>query len=234
MEEHHSNTQQQFLALVQGEIGFVSAQLLASSEGLGQWQAVRGVFEDDLDTALKVVFDLAHTDVDLRDEFFRYFWHQLPDGWLRGGFPSLRRHMDTDDLRVSAFRELKEEMGGLEFTGRKAFRRWLLQRLTWKAMNARRALMAERRRADLQAEGHPLERETGADREPDEILIRTEDERRIAKSIAELNEDEREILRMYALDLPRAEMAQEMQIKEPALRQKLRRALAKLRDEVRK
>ena len=234
MEEPHSTTQQQFLAQAQDEIGHATAELLASAEGLAKWQAVRGDFEDDLDAALKVVFDMAHTDVELRDEFFRYFWYQLPDGWLRGGFPSLKRHLDTDDLRVSAFRELKEELGGLEFVGRTAFRKWLLQRLTWKAMNARRALMAERRRADLQAEGHELEWEAGSDKEPSEILMRTEDERRIAKSIAALNEQEREILRMYALDISRTEMAEELQLKEPALRQKLRRALAKLRKEVKK
>ncbi len=137
---------------------------------------------------------------------------------------------DAQDAAQEAFIRAFDALG--RFDARRPFRPWLLRIATNAALNRLKALqrrqaMAERYGAKTVETQHPATIEAR--------VIGRERGRRVWDAIGRLKPDDQRLLFLrYFLDLSEAELAQTFDVAAGTIKSRLHRALAKLRDVIRK
>ena len=165
-------------------------------------------------------------DVGAYDELVRS--HQ--EAAFRAAYLVTRDVADAQDAAQEAFLRAYDALG--RFDARRPFRPWILRIATNMALNRlkasmRRQAMAERFGAET------VEREANPSIEA--RVLRRERGRRVQDAIRHLKPDDQSLLILrFFFDLSEAELAQTFDIAAGTIKSRLHRALAKLRDVIRK
>ncbi|HKZ83521.1 MAG TPA: sigma-70 family RNA polymerase sigma factor [Anaerolineae bacterium] len=165
-------------------------------------------------------------DVGAYDELVRS--HQ--EAAFRAAYLVTRDVADAQDAAQEAFIRAYDALG--RFDARRPFRPWILRIATNMALNRlkasmRRQAMAERFGAET------VEREANPSIEA--RVLRRERGRRVQDAIRHLKPDDQSLLILrFFFDLSEAELAQTFDIAAGTIKSRLHRALAKLRDVIRK
>ena len=165
-------------------------------------------------------------DVGAYDELVRA--HQ--EAAFRAAYLITRDVADAQDAAQEAFLRAYDALG--RFDARRPFRPWILRIATNMALNRlkasmRRQAMAERFGAET------VEREANPSIEA--RVLRRERGRRVQDAIRHLKPDDQSLLILrFFFDLSEAELAQTFDIAAGTIKSRLHRALAKLRDVIRK
>jgi RNA polymerase sigma factor (sigma-70 family) len=149
-------SQDEYQAFAARELGAASYRLLQTPFGLEALEKRKVPEREVSDVVLGVVFDALQrgesTDAELAEEFFKYLLpHAQSRSHGRVG-PSLRRHLESQDLAQSVFGNLWQDIPDLEFTTFAQFLSMVIQRISWKASNRGRDLKRNKRSEDARVE----------------------------------------------------------------------------------
>ena len=133
---------------------------------------------------------------------------------------------DAEDAVQEALIKAHRAIGTFRRDAR--FAPWLLRIVTNEALNRRRA---SSRQFALELKAAGRERPRSADAQPEEELLAGERRQAVVDALNRLNESDRLVLTYrYFLELPVSEMAEILECTESAVRTRLSRALARLRE----
>jgi len=149
--------------------------------------------------------------------------------------PRLRQREAQSDLVQSVCREILENLGRLEWQGEAAFRAWLFQTARSKIVDRARYWGTRKRAAEREVR---LDRDESASSllgsyatfcTPSQEAILHEEQERIERAFAKLSPSHRRVVTLARIaGLPHKEIAEQLGMKENAVRQLLFRALAHL------
>jgi RNA polymerase sigma factor (sigma-70 family) len=142
--------------------------------------------------------------------------------------PLVRARESCSDMVQSVFCECLQEVGTFSFRNEPAFRKWLFQKALSKVLGRRRYWLAERR--DPRREQPQADDQLRASLfSASDVAIRNEDLAALEATFAQLPEDYRRVIvAARLLGQTHAEIANDMQRNEGAVRMLLNRALARL------
>lgn len=157
--------------------------------------------------------------------------------WLRLRAPAaVLARESTSDLVQSVCREALDELGRFEWRGEPAFRAWLYTKAATKLVDRLRHWQAQRRaaagpelRVSQAEDGELAGVYLAAGLTPSRVAIGREDLARFEQALAELPEDQREVLALVRIaGLSQAEVATHLGRSEGSVRGLLQRALRRL------
>jgi RNA polymerase sigma-70 factor (ECF subfamily) len=153
---------------------------------------------------------------------------------LRAG-RELRAREGVSDILQSALREMVEQAGAVSFPSEAAFRRWVHQVVAHTIVSKSRYHAARKREAGRAEQlasrvfELPQREQSSIPASPSEHAVRAEDLELLERALAELDEEDREIvcLRRF-FDVPTPEIATTIGMPESTVRWRLARAMAQL------
>lgn len=133
--------------------------------------------------------------------------------------PDARGRFDVDDLLQSAFLAAFRELGSYEYRGPGSFQAWMTSIL-------RNRLHSKLRRRGEPRSDQPIRSSAGSLPSPSEILSDAERKARLMEAVADLPEEQRQVLLLRHLDhLTIAQVAAELGIAESTVLRRLARAI---------
>ena len=231
-------SQDEYQAFAARELGAASYRLLQTQRGAEDLKGRQGQDREVADVVLGVVFDALKRGEqggeELAEEFFKFL---LPYAESRSHGrvgPSLRRHLESQDLAQSVIGNLWQDIPDLEFTTFPQFLSMVIQRISWKASNRGRDLKRKKRSEDVRVEVNMEEvPRPGNSPSPMTEFAWQEDKELLMETILAMpNERDRKLIMGRIEGLSLEEMAASLDLEVESARRALNRALERARTHI--
>lgn len=231
-------SQDEHQAFAARELGQASYRLLQTQRGVEDLKRRQGEDSDVQDVVLGVVFDALQRGEggsdELAEEFFKFLVPYAESRSHGRVSPSLRRHLESQDLAQSVFGNLWQDIPDLEFTTFPQFLSMVIQRISWKASNRGRDLRRKKRSEDVRVDvnleevqrpaNSPSPRTEFAWQEDKDLLMET--------ILAMPNERDRKLIMGRIEGRSLEEMAASLDLEVESARRALNRALERARTHI--